>query len=295
MLKEPKKLQALLAVLLIIAMVGWYLVLFTINTDTETWLASLTNLGLAIMGSLIPVLIGFITSYLFLQNLHSQQQEQESNKLIKKLKIELDSRFRPVNINFCSMHKDIIDSKKTLGYIRTNIQGYTEKQRLNQHLVQERFHNETEILDFFTDNANLDFAAYQRGDGEYFYEDDPGFRKRFEDASHFNNNSYQEQLDLYKGLAERLHQWIDKLNDDLKEFEQGVLIRTVFDVQKGGFFYYHMKDAPQEYLIGATINQDTMDDRTSDDAMELLQQEIESLHKNRDISQQESTYADKTA
>ena len=68
--------------------------------------------------------------------------------------------------------------------------------------------------------------------------------------------SEKDLLDGYRDLAKRLHENIEKLNEDFHLLQQGILIRTVFDVEKGGFFYYHIDD--HKYLFGATVNQGAM-------------------------------------
>jgi hypothetical protein len=88
--------------------------------------------------------------------------------------------------------------------------------------------------------------------------------------------NYKQQNERYKNIAKKLHDIIDLVNHEFEELGQGILIRTIFDVKKGGVFYYHISD--DEYIFGATVDQDNMNNNSADNLLRNITKKIKKLN-----------------
>ena len=60
----------------------------------------------------------------------------------------------------------------------------------------------------------------------------------------------------YKSFIRKLFSVIKYLNKKFQPLQQGILVRAIFDVEHGGFFYHKVTDA--EYIFGVCLNQSEM-------------------------------------
>lgn len=74
----------------------------------------------------------------------------------------------------------------------------------------------------------------------------------------------------YKQLGTELYKLIPELDKKFEHFEQGNLIRVIFDVEHGGFFYRRISQT--YYLLGAVVIQGLMSN--ADREMELLLDDV---------------------
>lgn len=121
------------------------------------------------------------------------------------------------------------------------------------------------ILDAFVQHDPLDFVSYYK-QGVLEYSVCPDFETRLRVFQ--IDKTRREQVEHYCSLAENLNKTIDQLNNTFDQLDQGILIRTIFDVKKGGIFYYHFDD--DQYLFGATVDQSKMNNDKSDHMMREL-------------------------
>lgn len=97
-----------------------------------------------------------------------------------------------------------------------------------------------------------------------------GFDKKL--SANVISKTADEQIANYRNIARSLQNMLDTLNNEFKILEQKSLFKTIFDVEKGGIFYYHFDD--EEFLFGATIIQTHMDTHHADGEMKKLFEDI---------------------
>ena len=66
---------------------------------------------------------------------------------------------------------------------------------------------------------------------------------------------------------------MDPINQRMTDLQQGTLFRVTLDVEKGGFFYHQISD--NCYVIGATVNQEAMDNNSADLEIRSLVRAVE--------------------
>ena len=149
-----------------------------------------------------------------------------------------------------------------------------------------------EILNDAIRDAPLDYVAY------YHYNDNtkkaileelysPNMENRIKECitSQQNQDTTKDILidreqrgKLYRKIALGLHKTIDQLNDEFESLEEDILLRIVFDVKYGGYFFYHIDD--NEYVFGATVCQKEMDNNEADLFMNIIQESIHEAKKS---------------
>ena len=87
----------------------------------------------------------------------------------------------------------------------------------------------------------------------------------------------QRNLDLqtqyYLTFGKEINALVDPINQRMTDLQQGTLFRVTLDVEKGGFFYHQISDYC--YVIGATVNQEAMDNNSADLEMRSLVRAVE--------------------
>jgi len=125
-----------------------------------------------------------------------------------------------------------------------------------------------QILKKYT-SSNLDFVGCCHY-GKLEFATNRTLEARLESA--LLSKAAHESIEMYCTIANKVHELIDNLNDHFEQLEQGILIRTIFDVEQGGFFYYHLRDGI--YAFGVTVDQTAMDDDSADHEMRALVAEL---------------------
>ncbi|GAA4206771.1 hypothetical protein GCM10022252_69450 [Streptosporangium oxazolinicum] len=113
------------------------------------------------------------------------------------------------------------------------------------------------------DQDDLHFVAYFADQKCRFYTDvlEDG------DLAHFFHETDQEERrKIYLRAGNQLNWLTQRLNQQLRRLEGGILIRTVLDVERGAMFFYWIDET--RYLIGVTLDQRKVD--VSDDKMARL-------------------------
>jgi hypothetical protein len=155
---------------------------------------------------------------------------------------------------------------------KTNIH---HKKKFKKFVDDKEFTNINEILYYCVDNTPLDYLAYyNKTKDDYLHETNPKIVERMVDQGITRN--YKQQNERYKNIAKKLHDIIDLVNHEFEELGQGILIRTIFDVKKGGVFYYHISD--DEYIFGATVDQDNMNNNSADNLLRNITKKIKKLN-----------------
>jgi hypothetical protein len=127
-----------------------------------------------------------------------------------------------------------------------------------------------EILSRYRD-GNLDFLALVRRQ-QVIFQVHSAFQQRLR---LFSSDPVQKQIEDYINAARSLGALIDELDSRFKHLDQGRLLRTIFDVQRGGIFFYYLLDGI--YIFAATIDQTTMDDGSSDQEVQSAVKAIKKL------------------
>jgi hypothetical protein len=82
-----------------------------------------------------------------------------------------------------------------------------------------------------------------------------------------------KQTQYYLEFGKEINALVDPINQRMTDFQQGALFRVTLDVEKGGFFYHQISD--NCYVIGATVNQEAMDNNSADLEMRSLVRAVE--------------------
>lgn len=141
-------------------------------------------------------------------------------------------------------------------------------------LENKRYTTLREILQAYVDLAGgLDFAAcYYKNNLSHAISKDQVSHRLLHYRVH---RDVTEQTEYYLNLTQEVHELTKNANERLKKLDQGILFRTVYDVEKGGLFYTQISESC--YVVATTIEQKSMDDNTADLEMRSLVKTIE-LH-----------------
>jgi hypothetical protein len=114
--------------------------------------------------------------------------------------------------------------------------------------------------------GGLDFGACVYRDNIYHDISSDQFAKRL---VHFRvQRNLEKQTQYYLDFGKEINALVDPINQRMTDLQQGTLFRVILDVEKGGFFYHQISDGC--YVIGATVNQEAMDDNSADLEMRSL-------------------------
>ena len=128
------------------------------------------------------------------------------------------------------------------------------------------------------ENNTLDYIAYveiEKEDSKVSIA--PDFQRRMEQFGLSKEKTRGGQLKLYDTLSTSMHEMVDEVNDTFKELDQGVLFRVIYDVKKGGIFYYHIEDGT--YLFIATLDQSSMDDGSAEAEVQSIKSTVKLWRK----------------
>jgi len=214
------------------------------------------------------LVINIITLYLLFNLLRKSKFENN----IEKKQIEIEKQREELN----KLHIKTELYKETLNRGKVIIKDEDVLQSKTLHPKITNLFEQTLLED-----TTLDYIAFfqQHSNKKVIYIENvtENFTERLEE--HKINKTAVQQVEKYRMVAISLRDTIDFLNNQFSVLDQNILIRTVFDVEKGGIFYYHFND--DEFLFGATINQKHMNDDTADTQMRLLYDEILDIKTNR--------------
>jgi hypothetical protein len=119
--------------------------------------------------------------------------------------------------------------------------------------------------------GGLDFGACIYRENIYHDISSDQFAKRL---VHFRvQRNLEIQTQYYLEFGKEINALVDPINKRMDDLQQGQLFRVILDVEKGGFFYHQINDGC--YVIGATVNQDAMDDNSADLEMRSLVRAVE--------------------
>jgi len=119
--------------------------------------------------------------------------------------------------------------------------------------------------------GGLDFGACVYREIIYHDISSDQFAKRL---VHFRvQRNLEKQTEHYLEFGREINALVDPINHRMYDLQQGHLFRVVFDVEKGGFFYHQISEGC--YVIGATVNQEAMDDNSADLEMRSLVRAVE--------------------
>lgn len=158
----------------------------------------------------------------------------------------------------------------------SEIRKYNSPKRKNKRVIDDlsdktNFDGIPDILLKYVTKTELDYLGYCKSHSIIDYPN-PKMQLRMDEKG--IDKHFTDQVSEYKDIASSMFEVIDTLNDKFKDLEQGVLVRIVFDVEEGGIFYYHINDNPKEYLFGATVDQEKMDDHSADSIMKDVRKKI---------------------
>lgn len=119
--------------------------------------------------------------------------------------------------------------------------------------------------------GGLDFGACIYRETIYHDISAEQFAKRL---VHFRvQRNLEKQTQYYLDFGKEINALVDPINHRMDDLRQGQLFRVILDVEKGGFFYHQISEGC--YVIGATVNQDAMDDNSADLEMRSLVRAVE--------------------
>jgi len=114
--------------------------------------------------------------------------------------------------------------------------------------------------------GGLDFGACIYRESIYHDISADQFAKRL---LHFRvQRNLEMQTQHYLEFGREVNALVDPINQRMNDLQQGHLFRVILDVEKGGFFYHQITE--NCYVIGATVNQEAMDDNSADLEMRSL-------------------------
>ncbi|MEM7532026.1 MAG: hypothetical protein AAF639_07620 [Chloroflexota bacterium] len=96
---------------------------------------------------------------------------------------------------------------------------------------------------------------------------------------YFREDTPTARQEHYEHIGRQFHPMVEQLNQYLAHLESGNLVRTVFDVEQGGLFYYRVSS--KYYLVGVTLIQTMMDD--CDKEMKELVTEVRRYYGLEDV------------
>jgi len=119
--------------------------------------------------------------------------------------------------------------------------------------------------------GGLDFGACVYRDNIYHDISSDQFAKRL--VQYRVQRNLDNQTKYYLDFGKEINALIDPINQRMIDLQQGSLFRVTLDVEKGGFFYHEISD--NCYVIGATVNQEAMDNNSADLEMRSLVRAVE--------------------
>ena len=124
---------------------------------------------------------------------------------------------------------------------------------------------------YISQPGGLDFGACVYRENIYHDISSDQFAKRL---VHFRvQRNLEKQTQYYLEFGKEINALVDPINKRMDDLQQGQLFRVILDVEKGGFFYHQISEGC--YVIGATVNQDAMDDNSADLEMRSLVRAVE--------------------
>ncbi|MDX9990402.1 MAG: hypothetical protein RBS68_00005 [Anaerolineales bacterium] len=147
-----------------------------------------------------------------------------------------------------------------------------QKSRETDLLEIRKYATIREILQAYVNlSGGLDFAACLYKDILYQTTSDEQLSRRL---LHYRvRRGAEEQSHYFESLTREVHQLAQIAGERMKTLDQGLLFRTVYDVEKGGMFYTLISD--RCYVVSATLDQNSMDDNTADLEMRSLVKTVE--------------------
>ena len=119
--------------------------------------------------------------------------------------------------------------------------------------------------------GGLDFGACLYRENIYHDISSEQFAKRL---VHFRvQRNLEKQTQFYLEFGKEINALVDPINKRMDDLQQGQLFRVILDVEKGGFFYHQISESC--YVIGATVNQEAMNDNSADLEMRSLVRAVE--------------------
>ncbi|MDD2921365.1 MAG: hypothetical protein PHQ36_03695 [Anaerolineales bacterium] len=119
--------------------------------------------------------------------------------------------------------------------------------------------------------GGLDFGACVYNDKIYHDISADQFAKRL--IQYRVQRNLDKQTQYYLEFGKEINALVDPINKRMTDLQQGSLFRVILDVEKGGFFYHQISD--NCYVIGATVNQEAMDNNSADLEMRSLVRAVE--------------------
>lgn len=124
---------------------------------------------------------------------------------------------------------------------------------------------------YISQPGGLDFGACVYRENIYHDISSDQFAKRL---VHFRvQRNLEKQTQYYLEFGKEINALVDPINKRMDDLQQGQLFRVILDVEMGGFFYHQISEGC--YVIGATVNQDAMDDNSADLEMRSLVRAVE--------------------
>jgi hypothetical protein len=146
------------------------------------------------------------------------------------------------------------------------------KKRVLEIIEAKTYSTLRELLHAYVSQpGGLDFGACIYRENIYHDISADQFAKRL---LHFRvQRNLEKQTEHYLEFGREINALVDPINQRMAELQQGHLFRVILDVEKGGFFYHQITASC--YVIGATVNQDAMDDNSADLEMRSLVRAVE--------------------
>jgi len=147
-----------------------------------------------------------------------------------------------------------------------------KKARQLEILEAKKYATLRELLHAYVSQpGGLDFGACVYRDNIYHDISSDQFAKRLIQFRVQRNLDMQTQY--YLTFGKEINALIDPISQRMTDLQQGTLFRVTLDVEKGGFFYHQISD--NCYVIGATVNQEAMDNNSADLEMRSLVRAVE--------------------
>jgi len=146
------------------------------------------------------------------------------------------------------------------------------KKRILEIIEAKTYSTLRELLHVYVSQpGGLDFGACIYRENIYHDISADQFAKRL---LHFRvQRNLEKQTEHYLEFGREINALVDPINQRMNDLQQGHLFRVILDVEKGGFFYHQI--TANCYVIGATVNQEAMDDNSADLEMRSLVRAVE--------------------
>ena len=151
--------------------------------------------------------------------------------------------------------------------------GYLERKARELDILEaKKYATLRELLHAYVSQpGGLDFGACVYRENIYHDISADQFAKRLIRFRVQRNLDLQTQY--YLTFGKEINALVDPINQRMTDLQQGTLFRVTLDVEKGGFFYHQISD--NCYVIGATVNQEAMDNNSADLEMRSLVRAVE--------------------